>query len=308
MLNKKKFTLVLILFLIYPINLFSKSEVIIVTKIDDQIITNFDITQEANYLIALNNNLENIEKSKILKFAKDSLIKETIKKKELLKYFDLNKDKESTEKYLLNIYKDRGFQTIEEFDLHLKKYKLNLNDVRKKLIIEIVWNEFIFLRYKNRIEIDEESLKKKIKMNQEIETYLLYDIIFNAENNKLIKKKTLEITQSISNIGFRSTASLYSLSNSKKNQGKLGWVNENELSDIILNELRKTEVGQSTNPIAIPGGVLILFVEDKKKQKIEKDFETELKKIIVLERNRQYNQYSTIYFKKIKNNFNIYEQ
>ena len=259
MLNKKKFTLVLILFLIYPINLFSKSEVIIVTKIDDQIITNFDIIKEASYLIALNNNLENIEKSKILKFAKNSLIKETIKKKELLKYFDFNKDKESTEKYLLNIYKDRGFQTIEEFDLHLKKYKLNLNDVRKKLIIEIVWNEFIFHRYKNRIEIDEESLKKRIKMNQEIETYLLYDILFNAENNKLIKKKTLEITQSISNIGFRSTASLYSLSNSKKNQGKLGWVNENELSDIILNELRKTEVGQSTNPIAIPGGVLILF-------------------------------------------------
>ena len=69
--------------------LFATENVKIILKINDEIITNIDIQKEYNYLIALNNDFKEVNKEKALLIAKESIIKEKIKKNEIEKYYDL---------------------------------------------------------------------------------------------------------------------------------------------------------------------------------------------------------------------------
>ena len=123
-----------------------------------------------------------------------------------------------------------------------------------------------------------------------------------------IDKKYKIIKNSINEIGFKKTANLYSETDSSKRNGKIGWVDENQLSKIIQKELSSIKKGEFTKIISVTGGSLILKIEDKKKIENNLNFEDELKKTISFERNRQLNQFSTIYFSKIKNNLSIYEK
>ena len=188
---KKK--LLIIFFLIININNVLCNEVRIQVKIDNEIITNIDIEKEYNYLIALNTNLGSLEKSKVIEIAKVSLVKEIIKKIELKKYFDLDQNPKYMTQIVKEFYESLGIKDEEEFKLYLTQYGLKLDDVKKKLEIEAIWNELIFKRYNNQVKIDEVKLKKildeKIKKNNIQKKYLLSEIFFNAESkNELMKK------------------------------------------------------------------------------------------------------------------------
>ena len=109
-----------------------------------QIITNIDVEKEMNYLIAVNNEIQAVEYSEMKKFAKESLIKEVIKRIELEKNYELNVKNECLENYIINFYKKINMNSMEEFELYLSQYDLKLDEVRSKFEIEVVWNEFIF--------------------------------------------------------------------------------------------------------------------------------------------------------------------
>ena len=288
-------------------------EVLIKFKIDNEIITNLDIINEENYLISLNNNLRNISKNNLRELAKKSLIREKIKKKELLKYFDFKKADQYMNKVVAELYQKLNFKNEDEFKVYLSNFNLKLKDVKEKLKIETLWNQLIFDKFNNQVTIDankiEENLKKQILRNKNyIEKYNLSEIFYKLEVNENPDSKYNLILKSIKNNGFQNTANLFSLSDSSKFGGNIGWIDKTQLNERIVAEINQIKSGQLTNPIEINNGFLILKIN--KKEKIEKkiNFEEELNKLIALEKNNLLNQFSLIYFNKVKQNIYISEK
>ena len=291
--------------------LFPKNETSIVAKIDNKIITSYDLEIEIKYLQALSPNIKNLSKEQKINSAKESLIREKIKLNEILKYYKFGKDTNYLNKIVADTYKKLGLKSEPEFVKYLSNYDLTIDDIKKKIEIEIVWNKLIFEKYNNKVEIDVEKLKKKIseaesKLNKQ-EEFLLSEIVLSAENKEELDKKYKKILKSIEDVGFKNTASIYSISDTAKFGGSIGWVQGSQLSELVINELQNMNPGETTKPIDVPGGLLIIKIDEKKMRKLEINFDLELKKMIQYEKNKKLSQFSLIYYKKIKNSVEIYE-
>ncbi len=274
-------------------------------KVNNEIITNININEEYRYLIALNTDLKSLKKEEIFNLAKNSFLREKIKENELKKYFKLNQSSKYIDQTIKNLYGSLNISSEIEFKKYLSVHNLTIEDVKKKLEIEVLWNELIYKKFHKQIDIDEEKIKKKINENKIQKNYLLSEIFFSGENKEKINEKYNLIKKSISEIGFKNTANMYSLTASAKIGGSIGWIGENQLTKKIVNEINKLQVGEFTKPINIPAGVIILKLDGKEDKKISLDFDSEFKKLIEYEKNRQLNQFSTIYFNKLKFNTKI---
>ena len=306
----KIFFIVFLINFIFLPNLYSQENVFIELKIEDEIITNIDINNEKNYLIALNNNLKNLNQDQIYQVSKNSLVREIIKKIELVKVFDLEKSDVLTEGLVENLYKNLKFNNKNEFNNYLKNYNLNSEKVGKKILIEALWNQLIFNKFNKNVKIDENKLKIKLKneLNKnKIEEFNLSEIVFQVDSNEKIEEKNLKIINFINNNGFENAANTFSVSDSSKFGGKIGWVNKTQISKIILENVNNLKIGQVTNPIQINNGYIILKLEDKRLVERNIDMDKELKKLIVFEKEKQLNQYSLMYFYRIKKNLFINE-
>ena len=307
--NFKKITSLFFIFFIFFFSFDLKAnEVKILAKVNNNIITNIDVKKEYNYLITLNTSLKEIDKQQVLQYAKDSLIKEKIKEIEILKIYELNKKNKTVDLMIENILKNLGFNSKIEFENYLENNNLTLNEVYKKIEIEAVWNQMIYTKFKDKLFIDEDELKKKIsKDRNKIENLLLSEIIVPLKNKNEINIKYDEIVKSINSIGFKETVIKFSISNSKNNSGLLGWVDKNTLSNKIQNQLQDLDIGEITKPILISSGIMILKLEDKKLIEKNTNNEIELEKLINFEMNNQLNNFSSIFFNKIKKDIIVNE-
>jgi len=282
----------------------------IVYKVNNEIITNSDIEKEYRYLVSLNNQLKNLEKQKIIELSKESALREKIKKIELIKYFDLKTINIDIDNYLENFYRNLNIKNKKEFEEYLQSNNISLNYVRKKIEIEILWNQLIYDRYIGQINIDTNQLKEKVKKlisTKKQKKYSLSEILFDIENNSNFEKKLENINQSISEIGFKNTANIYSISDSSKFGGKIGWIEEQKLSTKILEQLKTLEVGQYTSPVQVGSSFLILKIEEIKYENAIINEDEELNKMIQFETSKQLDQFSKIFYEKIKINSFINE-
>ncbi len=289
----------------------SKSNVNIEISIDKEIITNFDIQNEAEYLKILNPNLKSLDENKIYKLSKESLIREIIKKKEIEKIFDFSIENPFVDEYLKNLYTKLNFNNQNEFENYIvASSDYSLNDIKQKLKIEIAWNELIYFKYSNQISIDKEKLKKKINQISEkkIKEYKLSEIVFSKRKNENLQSLIDIINLSINKIGFNNTANIYSISETAKFGGDVGWINENNLSEILLTNLKKISIGKHTDPIKIGNNLIILKIEESKETNLLINKDKELEKMIKFETNKQLNQFSRIFFDKSKINYKINEK
>ena len=307
---KVKFILFLFLLLIISFKSSTAENFYIVYKVNNEIITNSDIEKEYRYLVSLNNQLKNLEKQKIIELSKESALREKIKKIELIKYFDLKTINIDIDNYLENFYRNLNIKNKKEFEEYLQSNNISLNYVRKKIEIEILWNQLIYDRYIGQINIDTNQLKEKVKKlisTKKQKKYSLSEILFNIENNSNFEKKLENINQSISEIGFKNTANIYSISDSSKFGGKIGWIEEQKLSTKILEQLKALEVGQYTSPIQVGSSFLILKIEEIKYENAIINEDEELNKMIQFETSKQLDQFSKIFYEKIKINSFINE-
>ena len=113
------------------------------------------------------------------------------------------------------------------------------------------------------------------------------------------------MVKSINEIGFENSAATYSFSGSAKIGGDIGWINVNSLNNSIKENIKNLQVGEITKPIILSNGILVLKLINTKNLKTTIDIESEFKKAINYERNRQLNQYSKIYYNKIKKNLDF---
>ena len=280
------------------------SEIFIKAKVNNQIITNFDVKNEKNYLLALNPNLRNLPDENINKYAIDSVINEKIKKIEIEKRYEILENKNVIEKVIQDLYSGIGISSIDDFKEHLIKYNINLSTVEKKIAIEVAWNDYIVQKFNKAVLVDESKIRDKINKLSEknyIDNILLSEIIFTINENENFSKKFGTIKNSILKIGFEETAKIYSISESKKKGGKIGWVYKSQLSNKISEQIGSIEVGEFTEPITVPGGFIILKLVDKKNQLLEINEEEEFKKAVNFETNRQLTMYSTLHYKRIYN-------
>jgi peptidyl-prolyl cis-trans isomerase SurA len=307
---KVKFILFLFLLLIISFKSSTAENFYIVYKVNNEIITNSDIEKEYRYLVSLNNQLKNLEKQKIIELSKESALREKIKKIELIKYFDLKTININIDNYLENFYRNLSIKNKKEFEEYLQSNKISLNYVQKKIEIEILWNQLIYDRYIGQINIDRNQLKEKVKKlisTKKQKKYSLSEILFNIENNSNFEKKLENINQSISEIGFKNTANIYSISDSSKFGGKIGWIEEQKLSTKILEQLKALEVGQYTSPVQVGSSFLILKIEEIKYENAIINEDEELNKMIQFETSKQLDQFSKIFYEKIKINSFINE-
>ena len=280
----------------------------IIHNIGNEVITNIDIKNEFKYLMALNNSLKELDKEKILRISSESIIKEKIKKIEIAKNFKEFKIKEEYSNFLLkDIYLRLNLKSINELKLYLEDYDLTISDIKTKITIEALWNELIMIKYGSKVTIDEDKIKKEVLNNNKIQSkeYQLSEIIFEVTNKDEIEKKYNEVLKSINEIGFENSASVYSFSESSKIGGDIGWINENSLNSEIRKKVNSLNIGEITKPIILSNGILLLKLMNTKKSETNIDVENEFKKAINYERNRQLNQYSKIYYNKIKKNIDF---
>ena len=296
-----------LLFLLFTFKTFALENKILF-KVNNEIITSIDLLSEIEYLKLINKNLNNIEQKKLFEIAKNSIIKEKIKIIELIKYYENFEVEPQHYKLLMNeLLKKTNSNTYEDLELLLANKNININLVEQKIKIEILWNNLIFRKYSKDVKIDKKKIKKDLLKNNFQKEFLLSEIVFNIDNNQQLQTKFNKIKNEIETNGFSNAASVYSISDTAIKNGKLGWIKFNSLNSKIKKILLDTEIGQITEPIVIPGGFIILKIEDEREAKILNDIDKEINAIVNEKANKQLNQFSNIYFNKIRNEIKLNE-
>ena len=280
----------------------------ILLKVNNELITTIDVLNEISYLKSINKNINNLENQKIIEIARNSLIKDKIKKITLIpivKNFEITDD--DFNRILISNYSNKGFTKTDEIFDYLKRYNVKPELIRNKLTINAIWSQFIYDKYSKNIKIDTDKLKQDIQKNENQIEYLLSEIVFELKEKQTINEKFNIIKNAIQKNGFENTALIYSISSTSTSGGNIGWVSENSINKKILDEITKININDLTKPIVIPGGYLILKLNEKKITKKNVDLDDELRKIIEIKTNEQLNQFSNIFLKKIKKDIIINE-
>ena len=282
----------------------------IILKIDHQVVTTYDLEQERNYLLALNPRLNEVDEKILLDIAKKSITKEVIRKNEILKYKELNLQNSQITTVLEKMVNDLNFSNLQQFQNYLMSYNISIDEIRGKIEIENEWKNLIYARYSKSINIDKKSLQSKIDNMSEKEfliEYNLSEIIFSQQNNINLKEVEEKIFESINEIGFENTANLYSISDSAKVGGKIGWIRKDNLSVDVVEKLENLKQNSNSPVIKIGNNYLILKINEIKEIPVKIDKKKELEKMIMIETSKQLDKFSNIFYNKIKLNSKISE-
>ncbi len=273
----------------------------ILFKIDNKIITSIDISNEINYLASLNKNILDLKKEKIFEIAKNSLIKEKIKEIELLKVVKKIEINEiDFNSLILPLYKKNGINSIDELKQYFILNSLNIEAIKKKIAINAIWNQMIYQKFSKNLNINKEEIRKDLLINDKQKEFLLSEIFFELKENEKINEKFNLIKNIIDEKGFSDAAMIYSVSDTSKTGGDLGWVKEKSINPKIMEKILSLNEGEFSNPITLPGGFLILKVSQIREASIEVDIENEIEKVVKIKMNEQLNQFSNIYLNRIK--------
>ena len=297
-LNFKVILLIVILFFSLKSNTYAKLNTEIIFKINNEIVTNIDFNNEIKFLLFLNPNLKNLNKDQIENISKNYLTNKIIKEIELKKYFELDKNglgKKYIDKFLIRT----SLNDIDDLKNKLSEFNLEYSIFEKNLIIDNLWKEFIFNKFKSNVKVDIENLRKSIQnKSTELEEINLSEILFKPKSNLKFEDLKEQIYSEINNSGFEAAASIFSISNSKNYGGKLGWIRSSQISKEIYSKLKNEK--KITDPIKTNNGYLILKINDRRKITETVQLDKELKKLVELETEKELNKFGYIYFNKLK--------
>ena len=282
----------------------------IVYKVNNEIITSLDIVNEIQYLKILNPKINDLDKKTILEIGKNSIIREKIKKIEIINNNkNLNIDNEYLNKLIESIYLKINLKSKKEFENYLLINNLNIQFINEKISIEALWNNLIFSKFSSKLKINKDDLKKEIMSNKNkvAKSYNLSEIIFDISKINELDNKYQMIKKDIEAKGFSNAALIHSISDTSKMGGELGWIDENVINKNIKKEISLLNDGDYSSPIIISSGALILKLNKTKETKIQLNLDKELEKIIENERNTQLNQFSKLHYNKIKKDIVIDE-
>ena len=283
----------------------------ILFKIDNEIVTTLDIYEEIKFLKAFNPEVNSLDEKELFEISKNSIQKNTIKKIELNKFVEkLKVDDKFLSKLIVNKYSKIGIDSLEKFEAYLKEKNLDVKLIKEKLYIELIWNDYIYQKFYNKVIVDREKIKKEILNNPEQENQrelLLSEINFSVTSKIDFEDKYKKILSDLEKIGFQKTAMMYSNSETASNGGLIGWVKEDNLNSTIKKIISNLEIGQVSKPIRTTSGFIILKIEDEKKYLASLNINEKVEEIVKFKTNDQLSQFSSMYFSKIKKNLIINE-
>ena len=304
----KRFIIILVIQLTFLNNIAKSFENKIIFKINNEIITTLDLLYEIKYLKTLNTDFKKFDQNKIYEISKNSLIREKIKEIELLKFYKTIKiNDEYIDRTINKISLNANFKNINDFLKYLNKENIKLDTIKKKITIELMWNDLIVSKFLKDIKIDKQKIKEDIIKSNKQKEFLLSEIVFSIKDNEKIDKKFNSISQTIKEKKFNNAALIYSISETANMGGKLGWLKESSINKKIKKELLKISIGQHTQPIVVPGGFLILKIDNIRMINMDKNIDNEVELIVKQKISSRLNQQSNKYYKKIKNDFLINE-
>ncbi len=275
----------------------------ILIKIENEIISSYELKNKINTLIVLSNkevNQSNVDKLK--KVAVNQLIDLKMKKIELTKY-NLEIDGDNVNSYLNKISSGNIQEFKNKFKVNNLDYKIYLDEIKTQL----TWQKLIFSLYKDKVIIEEkvinDDLEKSLKLNATIKEYNLSEMDILLDNNTDLSKKLSELNFQIQNYGFEETAKQLSGSYSASDGGRLGWLSEKSLSNKILNTVNKLKINEISDPIISGNSLMLIKLNNVRVKKVENLNTEKLRENIIKQRkNELFSLYSNSHLSKIKNN------
>ena len=302
---KKEFKLFSIsLLLILHFQILNALENKILFKIDNEIITTLDIYEEIKFLKTFNPEINNLDEKELFEISKNSILKNTIKKIELNNFVEeLKVDDKFLSKLIVSKYSKIGIDSLEKFEIILKDKNLDVKLIKEKFSIELIWNDYIYKKFYNKVVVDRKKIEKEILNNPKQENQrelLLSEISFSVTNKIDFKNKYEKILSDLEIIGFQKTAIKYSNSDTASNGGLIGWVKEDNLNLTIKKIISNLKIGQISKPIRTTSGFIILKIEDEKEYSANLNINEKVEEIVKFQTNNQLSQFSNMYFNKIK--------
>ena len=274
----------------------------IIVKVDDKIISLYELKNKINTEIVLRNlemNQENIDQLK--PHALQTLIKLRLKEIEIAKFSSNNLEKINISRQLQNI----SSNNLEELRNKFYNNNLDYDIFLKELKIQTAWQQLIFKLYGDKVVIDENELIKlanKFKNKSELKEYDLSEIIFSFENENEKNNKIQNVKQKLKKVGFEETLKIFSESDTVANNGRLGLVSENSLSKNIFEKLKNLQEGEISEPIISSNKVLFLKINKILSSKNQDINIKEIKKNIENKKKGELLRlYSESHLSKIKN-------
>ena len=300
----------IIIFTIFQIQHSNGLENRILFKIDNEIITSIDIYEEIKFLKIFNPEVNSLNDAELFEISKNSIIKDKVKKIEILNFVQ---DLKVEDKFFLRLikikYPNKNINSIKNFENYLEDNDLNIDIIREKFTIELIWNDIIYQKFGAKIVINKDKIKEEILQSQQNEIQkelLLSEIIFDVANKVEFKDKYEKILSDIEKVGFKNAALIHSNSDTASSGGVIGWVKEENLNKNLKNIISKLQLGQFSKPIRTSSGFIIVQLNDKKEYQTKLNLDEKTEEIIRFKRNEQLNQFSSMYLNKVKKNYTIY--
>ena len=299
-----------LLITILNINLSNALENKILFKVDNEIITTIDIYEEIRFLKMFNPEMNDLSESELFEISKNSILRDKIKKIEIMNFVKTIKVED---KFIFNLIRSRysniNISSFEDFENYLKDKNFNVDNIREKFTIELIWNDLIYQKFNKKVVINKDKIRKEILQNPKKKNqreFLLSEITFNVQNQNDLNDRHKKILLDIEKIGFKKSAFIHSDSDTATNGGLIGWIKEDNLNKVIKKSISKLQPGQFSEPIRTSSGFMIIRIDDEKEYASSINLEDKVNEMIRYKTNNQLDQFSSMYFNKIKKDLMIY--
>jgi len=276
--------------------------------VGNKAITTLDVMNEIKVILILNNmSYDDQKRDELHKMAITSIIKRSVKEIEINKYDFLEYNENDFINELTKLANNINMD-LETLKKICNSNELNFSIVENQMKTELLWNSLIFYLYKNRISINLNEIDEQLKLSQnknEIEEFLISEIVLKRVENDKVKSRIEEITSQIETEGFEAVAMKSSISNSATKGGDLGWLNENQISKKFRSNIINTPIGSLAEPILMNEGILIFKLRDKRKVKNETDLEILKNQLVTTEKTKILNMYSTSHYDSLRRSVSI---
>tara|TARA_B100000029_G_scaffold171663_2_gene168062 strand:- start:778 stop:1713 length:936 start_codon:yes stop_codon:yes gene_type:complete len=301
--NLKKITLLIIIFLFASSNLHGEIKDGLFATVGNKAITESDIVKEIKTILILSDQPYSIEKREVLQsVAVRETVKRNIKKIEIAKYNNISYNESDLSRELIFIA-EKANADIETLKIKFSQNGINFSDVIENIKTELKWNSLIYQLYNKRLNINLDEVEEQLKNlsdKKNVNEYLISEIIIKPVSKDELNLEISKINDEIKNYGFEKVAMEKSISDSSINGGDLGWISENLISDEFRSKIINTKIGEISDPVLLPEGIVLFKVRDKKTSEKVVNLEDARRQIIDSEKKKILNMYSLSHYDTLR--------
>jgi len=301
--NLKKITLLIIIFLFASSNLHGEIKDGLFATVGNKAITESDIVKEIKTILILSDQPYSIEKREVLQsVAVRETVKRNIKKIEIAKYNNISYNESDLSRELIFIA-EKANADIETLKIKFSQNGINFSDVIENIKTELKWNSLIYQLYNKRLNINLDEVEEQLKNlsdKKNVNEYLISEIIIKPVSKDELNLEISKINDEIKNYGFEKVAMEKSISDSSINGGDLGWISENLISDEFRSKIINTKIGEISDPVLLPEGIVLFKVRDKKTSEKAVNLEDARRQIIDSEKKKILNMYSLSHYDTLR--------